>query len=101
MSWVEIEMQQQEMEAALLKLCELLEQSEQSLHASESPDILLKKVRRAHSSVSSTGKIFNPHQLLSLLTPTSTLQETSIDNGWGSEFLEIAETIERCIEACG
>lgn len=32
-----------------------------------------------------------------LFAPTGLIQETSIDNGWGKEFLRIAEVVDRFI----
>jgi len=37
-------------------------------------------------------------ELKYFLAPTGALQETSIDNGWGEEFLRIAATIEKHIQ---
>ena len=36
-------------------------------------------------------------KLLYLLSPTASLQEISIDSGWGNEYLDIAEKLETAL----
>lgn len=38
-------------------------------------------------------------KMLFLLAPTGSLQEISISSGWGDEFLVIAESLEKELEA--
>ena len=45
----------------------------------------------------SDGSSLNVNELKLLFLPTGPLQETSIDNGWGDEFLELASEFDELI----
>lgn len=83
--------------SALEKTIKLLEKSEDSAWANYSVDeakgILqteLENYRQTHE-LSASGR----SRINFLFLPTSALQEISIDNDWGEEYLEISDIIDR------
>jgi hypothetical protein len=96
-NWIAEEEKQQEVEQAFKRLCELLENSDESPFASQSCSDLLRHIQVEYISMSRFGRLVNPHNLLTLLGPTGALQEISIDNGWGQEYLRLAEKIEQYV----
>lgn len=82
--------------AALERTIELLEKSEDSVWANysvaEAQEILqseLENYRRTRE-ISESGK----YEINLLFLPTSALQEISIDNGWGDEYVKISGIID-------
>jgi hypothetical protein len=88
------------MESALAKLISLLGQSEESFYSDQSPNELIEVISTELRHIRKTGKIAKPDNLLFVLAPTNSLQDISIDNGWGDEFLKIAEQIEGALDKC-
>lgn len=83
--------------SVLEKTIELLEKSEDSVWANytveEAKEILqteLENYQRTRE-ISSSGKA----RISFLFLPTSALQDIAIDNGWGDEYLQIANIIDR------
>ena len=88
------------MENSLAKLISLLGQSEESVFSNNSPNELTKLISIELEHIRKTGKLAKPDELLFLLLPTNSLQDISIDNGWGDEFLKIADQIEGVLDKC-
>ena len=89
----------QELISALKQTIDLLEMSEDSAlsnqGASEAQAILKKEL------VSFTEKqkftFFGKSKIKFLFLPTGALQEISISNNWGDEYLKISEIVDRYI----
>ena len=83
---------------ALEKTLSLLRESESSAWAGLSIEEVIHQIEeeldKARNSQPTDLK-----RLGFLFAPTGALQETSIDNGWANEFLEISKTIDRYINA--
>lgn len=82
--------------SALEDTIAFLQNSESSLWSyASAKEIIVKleaEVARARSL-----KSVDTETLKMLFAPTGVIQETSIDNGWGKEFLRIAEVVDRFI----
>ena len=76
--------------AALEKTLSLLRQSESSACARFSVEELIGQIENELNKIKKNN-MADKEQLNYLFAPTCSLQETSIDNGWGREFLELAE----------
>ncbi len=83
-----------EIRAPLERLCKLVRDSEDSLFAIDDASQLLKKLELELEFVKTHGRIKNPLALKFILLPTNSLQDIAIDNGWGEEYIELAEKIE-------
>ena len=84
--------------SALEKTLSLLRESESSAWARLSIEEIVRQIEAELESVKHLHRV--DVKLLSyLFAPTGLLQETSIDNGWAYEFLEISEVIGQCIGA--
>ena len=74
------------------------------LHLSENSACATISVLELKTFINDTiGKVENNEvveidKLKILIAPTGSLQEISIDNGWGKEFLKISEKIEKAID---
>ena len=83
---------------ALEKTLSLLRESESSAWAGLSVEEVIRQLEdeldKARNSQPTDLK-----RLGFLFAPTGALQETSIDNGWANEFLEISKTIDRYTNA--
>jgi len=88
------------MEKVLAHLVSFLSESEESLYGSQTPNELLKVVSANLDSVKSSGFLSSPEQLVNMFLPTASLQEIAMDNGWGSQYIELAEHFELALEAC-
>ena len=87
----------QELISALERTIKLLENSEDSAWANFSVDEAVKILRFELENCRETQRIsfLSKDQIRFLFLPTSALQEISIDNGWGDEYLEIAAVIDK------
>lgn len=90
----------QELISALKKTIEFLETSDDSAlsnqGASEAQSILKKEMDSFAEKQKFT--FFGKSKIKCLFLPTGALQEISISNNWGNEYLEIAEIVDRYIE---
>ena len=75
--------------SALEKTLYFLHQSDSSDYAHLSAEELIKQIEFELDKIKNFG-VIDKKQLSYLFAPTSSLQETSIDNGWGEEFLELS-----------
>jgi hypothetical protein len=85
---------QHELGAPLVRLCSLVRASEDSLFAIDDASHLLQKLEKELEYLKKHGRIKNPIALRFILSPTNSLQDIAIDNGWGEEYVELAEKIE-------
>ncbi len=83
--------------SALEKTIKLLEKSEDSVWANYTVEEAREILRTELENYKKTGEIsgFGKSQISFLFLPTSALQDIAIDNGWGDEYLEIANVIDR------
>jgi hypothetical protein len=77
---------------ALSELSGFLGNSRDSGWATESVEELRAEVDAFAAKETFTAA--DEHALRFLLVPTGSLQEISIDNGWGDAYLRLADTIE-------
>ena len=79
--------------SALETTLSFLRESESSFWSSLSVEELISKLEdELHKSKNSQQ--FDLKQLKFLFAPTGPIQDTSIDNGWGDQYLEISKTID-------
>ena len=85
------------------KLIDALEETISHLRESESSDwsnISVEEIIRkleVEISKARNAKLMDVYTLERLFAPTSVIQEISIDNGWGTKFLRIAEVVDEFI----
>ena len=85
------------------KLISALEETISHLRKSRSSDwssIPVEEIIRrleAEISKASNAKPVDVVLLDRLFAPTGVIQETSIDNGWGTKFISISEVVDQCI----
>lgn len=84
----------------LTHLAEFLKNSDESLYAAETPEQLLKIVNVNLASMQTSGTFDSLEKVQSLFLPTASLQEISIDNGWGEQYIELSKDFELAISAC-
>lgn len=77
----------------LKRTLELVEASRTSGWAGGSVAELASELRAIIAALESHTS-FDRHALRALFGPTGPLQETSIDNGWGGEFLSLAQRVD-------
>jgi len=83
--------------SAVLKEClQHLRGSEDSAYAGQGAADLAEMLRGAIARLE-RGEPINKGQLTILFLPTGPLQDTSIDNGWGDEFVALAARFDRAI----
>jgi hypothetical protein len=80
--------------AALEKTLGLLRESESSLYGSLSVAELIRQIE-AELGKRKKSQPVDFQRLGLLFAPTSSLQEISIDNGWGDAFIEVASIVDR------
>ncbi|MBU1171701.1 MAG: hypothetical protein KKD44_19280 [Proteobacteria bacterium] len=91
---------QQKMEKVLLHIVNFLEDSQESIYANESPKDLLKVANTNLKSVQISGRLSNPELMVNMFLPTASLQEIAIDNGWGSQYIELSKHFDMAFDAC-
>lgn len=87
----------EELFSAFEKIIELLENSEDTIWANytvvEAKEILQTELKnyKQTQKLSDSAK----YRINFLFLPTGALQEISIDNGWGNEYLKIADIFDK------
>ncbi|GAA5496769.1 hypothetical protein Rhal01_02954 [Rubritalea halochordaticola] len=71
----------------------LIEASNDSAFAGMECDEVARGLKMATESIKS-GEHYDQSYLNMLFGPTGSIQEISIDNGWGDEFLRLAEEFD-------
>ena len=79
---------------ALEKTLMFLRQSEDSLLAKYSVSELIETINTQLDKARTFQQV-EAEVLRKLFAPTSSLQEISMANGWGNEFIEISRTIDQ------
>lgn len=97
---METEAMKDKMEKVLTHLESFLSDSEESMFGSKTPEELLLVVSANLASVKSTGYLSSPEQMVNMFLPTASLQEIAMDNGWGSQYIELADHFEQALESC-
>jgi hypothetical protein len=97
---METEAMKEKMEKVLTHLESFLSDSEESMFGSKTPEELLVVVSANLASVKSTGYLSSPEQMVNMFLPTASLQEIAMDNGWGSQYIELADHFEKALESC-
>ncbi|MDH3232680.1 MAG: hypothetical protein OEQ29_04080 [Alphaproteobacteria bacterium] len=83
--------------ADLLRECLVhIERSADSMYAGQSAADIAEMFRAAIAKLE-RGEPINKGALKILFLPTGDLQEISIDNGWGDEFVALAARFDRAI----
>jgi hypothetical protein len=78
---------------ALQRTLDLVEASQSSGWATDTPEEIARDLRSALDALAA-GKDVDASHLGFLFAPTGSIQETSIDNGWGEEFLALSEVVD-------
>lgn len=78
---------------ALEKALSFLRGSESSLYSSLTVEEVIRELEE-HLDKWKKSQLVDIERLRFLFGPTGSIQEISIDNGWGKEFLEIAEAVD-------
>lgn len=79
--------------SALEQTIALLQNSQSSAWATMSVEELIQELEVLNSEIKNSSNV--DKQLLgSLFAPTTSIQETAIDNGWGDEFLSLSEVVD-------
>jgi hypothetical protein len=79
---------------ALDRAISLLQNSQDSLYAHLSVDEVITALQTIQTKFEQTG-ILDKTQLNLLFGPTGSIQEISIDNGWGYEFIKLAGEVDK------
>jgi hypothetical protein len=87
-----------EVTAALRRTRELVASSPGSPWAQEDPESILQALDAAIAALESGGRVDRP-TLRRLFAPTGAIQETSIDGGWGEEFLALCLSVDALLAA--
>jgi hypothetical protein len=81
---------------ALEETITYLRKSETSGWSNMSVEEIIRKLE-AEVSRAQSAKLVDVHTLEILFAPTGVIQETSVDNGWGTRFLRLAEIVDEFI----
>jgi len=71
-----------------------LRKSESSIWAGRSVEEIVQDLE-SELAKAQTSRRLDTDLLKSLFAPTGAIQDTSIDNGWGDEFLRISQIIDQ------
>ncbi len=82
--------------AALEETITHLQKSQSSGSSNMSAEEIIRKLE-VEISKARNAKPTDVYTLELLFAPTGVIQETSIDNGWGSRFLRIADVVDEFI----
>ena len=82
--------------SALEKTLSHMQRSASSEWASKSVDELSRELEMNIVAIRSSGNI-DEGRLRFLFAPTAPIQEVAIDNGWGEDFLRLAEIVDQII----
>ncbi len=83
----------QEAARALRRTLELVESSQSSIWANDEVETISQHLRAAIAALES-GTPMDLELLSVLFAPTGDIQETSLANGWGDEFLALARAMD-------
>src|SRR4051812_14637105 len=78
-------------------VCNLIEASDDALYSRSPNADILRSLKKIKLRLANSGPIekLELDQLGILFGPTGSIQEVSIDNGWGDKFLELAQEIDQ------
>jgi hypothetical protein len=82
---------------ALRRTLELVLSSQTSAWAGEEAAQIAHQLRDAIAALES-GRSVDRTRLEVMFAPTGAIQETSIDNGWGDEFLSLSQVVDRFLD---
>jgi hypothetical protein len=83
-----------ELKNELEKIIKYLSQSKDSIYANKSVFEINESIKAIINKINNENKI-EINIIKMLIAPTGSLQEISIDNGWGEEFIKITNEIEK------
>ncbi len=78
---------------ALVRTLELVRVSEESIWTNTSKSRIETVLSDAIMALGK-GDTIDSRDLQFLFLPTGAIQETAVDNGWGGEFLALAESVD-------
>ena len=76
-----------------------LDRSSESAWAGVSPQTLAATLRAERDALRETGRLHNSGELRALFLATGEIQDTSIDNGWGRLYLDLASRFDDALAA--
>mgnify|MGYP005995465715 CR=1 FL=1 len=97
---MEPELLRDKMEKVLTHLVNFLSDSKESPYGDETPEELIAVVSSNLQSIKSSGLLSSPEKMTKIFLPTASLQEIAQDNGWGNQYIELAEHFELALKAC-
>jgi hypothetical protein len=86
--------------AVLSRVKELLARSQESLWAGRAPAEVAAVLDAELRSLAEGGRLHDKTGLALLFVPTGDLQEISMANRWGDEYLELSGRFDAAREAC-
>jgi hypothetical protein len=82
-----------DIEQALQKTLDLVQGSRSSLWATDDAEEIARHLRTALDALAA-GVDVDVSTLRRLFAPTGSIQDTSLDNGWGDEYLALSEVVD-------
>ncbi|MFI4862331.1 MAG: hypothetical protein ACIAXF_16825 [Phycisphaerales bacterium JB063] len=79
---------------ALIRCRELLQASKESFWAGLPLAQIIDEIDRTIAQLKD-GESIDKKRLEQLFAPTGSIQDISVDNGWGDEFLDLAAKVDR------
>ena len=87
-----------ELIAALEETISHLRKSKSSIWAGISVDEIVQELE-SEIARAQNSRSMDTNLLRLLFAPTGAIQDTSIDNGWGDEFLRISEVVDKLTDS--
>ena len=78
---------------ALRRTLELVRGSRSSLWAPDDTEEIARHLRGALDALAAGGDV-DVSTLRHLFAPTGSIQDTSLDNGWGDEYLALSQVVD-------
>ena len=78
---------------ALQETIQFLQDSQDPIYSHLTVAEIIQQLEEELAKIKNSQSI-NKNRLSFLFGPTGSIQETSIDNGWGQEFLEISSVVD-------
>lgn len=80
--------------SSLERTIDLLSQSEESIYATHTPKELIEKLSYTLEIINEPNMKQKLQEISILYAPTGSIQDISIDNGWGEEFIKLSVIVD-------
>ena len=88
----------QELIDTMTQVRTLLSRSAKSLYAESEPTDIIAILDTNIQTLSENGS-YSRGDLILLFAPTGDIQDTSIENGWGEQFIALSEKFDKLVES--